>query len=139
MAAPPNTARGLVVLLSLLASTSSVLVTSAVLAQEGDVPPGGTDATYQVVPVQATDFKYDPDRITVQAGAVSFGVRNVGVIEHDFGIENAQRARVAGTAPLPPGQSFQLDVTLTEGTYTLVCSLIGHREAGMTGTLTVTP
>jgi uncharacterized cupredoxin-like copper-binding protein len=37
------------------------------------------------------------------------------------------------------GQVDQGTVALSPGTYTLYCTIRGHREAGMEGTLNVTP
>ena len=109
-------------------------------AQEGgDDGPAADNASAQVVQVLETDFKFDPDAIAVKAGTLAFTVRNVGVIEHDLAIETPQRQFLGTTGVLAPGRTGQLEVSLSAGTYVIVCSLIGHREAGMIGTLTVSP
>jgi uncharacterized cupredoxin-like copper-binding protein len=43
------------------------------------------------------------------------------------------------TGELRPNQSYTLDVTLTPGSYLLVCNVSGHYAAGMVTPLTVTP
>ncbi len=69
---------------------------------------------------------------TVKAGKVTFQVKNAGNLEHDFVIEGV------GKIPLIlPGETKTLVVNLKPGTYTVLCSLSGHKEAGMQTKLTV--
>jgi len=60
-------------------------------------------------------------------------VKNVGKIPHDLALQGG-----AKTALISPGKSATLTVTLKPGTYTLYCSVPGHRQAGMVAKLTVT-
>ena len=59
-------------------------------------------------------------------------VVNGGVVEHDFTIDEAN-VKIATPATETASGSF----TLPAGTYAFYCSVPGHREAGMEGTLTV--
>ncbi len=69
---------------------------------------------------------------TVKAGKVTFQVKNAGNLEHDFVIEGV------GKIPLIlAGETKTLTVDLKPGTYTVLCSLPGHKEAGMQTKLTV--
>jgi uncharacterized cupredoxin-like copper-binding protein len=43
------------------------------------------------------------------------------------------------TGDLQPGASYMLDVTLTPGSYLMICNVPGHYAAGMVSPLTVTP
>ena len=81
-------------------------------------------------------FKYDPPTITVTAGEqVNIILDNKGVLEHNFVIDefNLHVGPVAGGVKSDP-HSFPPP---TAGTYTFYCDVPGHKEAGMTGTLTV--
>ena len=60
---------------------------------------------------------------------------NASPIEHDVAI--AQGSAVAGQTPVFTGGSKTLTLTLKPGTYTFYCTVPGHRQAGMEGTLTV--
>ena len=89
------------------------------------------------VAVEATEYAFSPATITVPAGSVTFSVKNVGTIEHEFEIFKGDQV-VDEVEGLVPGLTRDLTVTLEPGQYTYVCKLTGHEEAGMKGTLTVT-
>jgi uncharacterized cupredoxin-like copper-binding protein len=69
---------------------------------------------------------------SVPAGPVKFTVTNNGTVPHNFVIGSDQ------TLVLAPGKSQVLSTTLTPKTYTYICSIVGHAEAGMKGTLVAT-
>ncbi len=90
------------------------------------------------VEFNASEMKFEPKSFSVRAGEVTFVVKNVGTVEHSLVIEDSARASVGSIPSIAVGATGQLVVTLTPGTYALICNLPGHREAGMTGMLTVT-
>lgn len=100
--------------------------------------PRGWAAPISPVLVTARDFAFEPKDVTVRAGEVSFAVRNEGVIEHNLAIEDGTR-KIAEIPVIIPGKTEQLRVVLRAGSYAIVCTLPGHREAGMQGTLRVQP
>ncbi len=57
-------------------------------------------------------------------------------IPHDVAIENAA-GEVIGQTEITAEGSDSTEVELKPGTYTFFCTVPGHREAGMEGTLTV--
>lgn len=69
----------------------------------------------------------------ISAGRVTFSVKNDGAVEHNFVIKETGQ-RLDG---LQPGQEKTLTANLSAGTYTIVCDIPGHAEAGMTTTVTV--
>lgn len=73
---------------------------------------------------------------TVTAGKQAFHVVNNGKELHSFEIEgNGVHARLP--SDLSAGSESHLDVDLKPGTYTVYCPVKGHKERGMTTTLTV--
>jgi uncharacterized cupredoxin-like copper-binding protein len=84
------------------------------------------------VTLNATEFKFDPSEVEVDAGSpIKIVLVNQGVIEHDFAVEGM-------TFEFPvaqPGQTVDHTVTFAAGTYVFYCTIAGHREAGMEGTL----
>lgn len=69
----------------------------------------------------------------IKAGSVKFAIKNDGTIEHNFVIKELN-LRVEG---IQPGQSKEVSADLKPGTYTVVCDIPGHEEAGMKITVTV--
>lgn len=90
--------------------------------------------TPQTVAVTATEFKFDPSAISVSTGsAITISLTNGGTIEHDFTID-ALNAKVLVKA----GEIAEAKLgDLAAGTYDFYCSIPGHKEAGMVGTLEV--
>jgi plastocyanin len=60
---------------------------------------------------------------------------NASPVEHNVTI--AQGSTVLGATPSFVGGSKTVTLPLKAGTYTFYCSVPGHRQAGMEGTLTV--
>lgn len=86
------------------------------------------------VNVTVKEWELKPAQLQVKAGTVTFLVKNGGTIEHDFAVEG-----VGKLDTLTAGDSKPLSLKLAPGTYTILCTLSGHKEAGMHGTLTVAP
>ena len=61
---------------------------------------------------------------------------NPQALTHDVAIENSSGEEVGKTELIAEG-SDSTTVNLKPGTYTFYCTVPGHREAGMEGTLTV--
>lgn len=85
------------------------------------------------VEVTATSFAFDPDEITVAAGEDITIVLTADDILHDFTLEDAE-GHVAADAGETASGGLRID---EPGTYTFYCSVEGHREAGMEGTIVV--
>ncbi len=124
---------------------------------------GGTEteeAAESELSIVATDIVYDAARLEVPAHQpVHLTLVNAGALEHDFSIreiaaedthasegeadDHATTEDVHDLAlhvAAPPGGSGVLEFTPTEaGEYEYYCTVPGHKEAGMVGTLVVTP
>jgi uncharacterized cupredoxin-like copper-binding protein len=97
----------------------------------GEEGSGGATA----VEVTAVDVSFEPKALTIAADTdVTITVTNDGALQHDFVIEDTDFA----TELIDGGGNAELVVNLPAGEYTYFCSVPGHREAGMEGTLTVT-
>jgi plastocyanin len=95
------------------------------------------DAGAVKLDVVARDVAFRPADVTTTAGAwtlVSF--RNDDAVFHDWEVEGLANV----DAGARPGQTARLRFIIDRpGVYRIVCSVPGHAEAGMTGTLTVAP
>lgn len=89
----------------------------------------------QRVTLVAKEFAYTPATLTVTAGRpVQLELHNQGVVEHDFVIDQFKvKMGLVG-----PGKKATLTFTpKTKGSFAFYCSVPGHKEAGMRGTLVV--
>jgi plastocyanin len=78
--------------------------------------------------------------LTASAGTVTFAFTNDSSVPHDFAIEvrNTNDVdRFGVTKVISNGASDDLTVDLIPGEYTYFCTVDGHEQAGMKGTLTV--
>jgi manganese oxidase len=85
------------------------------------------------VEVSMTEFAFTPASVTLAAGG-QLEVVNDGSMVHNLSIEGGPATR-----DLNAGQSEMLDISgLAPGTYPFICTIAGHADSGMRGTLTVT-
>jgi outer membrane protein assembly factor BamB len=81
-------------------------------------------------------LKFTESAITASAGEDTVTFTNNSPLEHDVVIINSAN-KILGQTPVFDKGSKSFKVKLEPGTYTYYCSVPGHREAGMQGTLTV--
>lgn len=88
------------------------------------------------VNVIANGFDLTVDRAQVRAGRMTFYVKNVGTIPHNFSIQGDGVNQE--TTRLGLGETARLTVDLQPGVYTYQCTVHFHYLLGMKGILTVT-
>lgn len=99
----------------------------------GGAPAGGGEAPKQAS-VSTVDLAFEPKELTIAANTdVPIAVTNKGVLQHDFHVD----ALNITSKLLNGGESDTVTVNAAPGTYEFWCTVPGHKEAGMTGTLTV--
>jgi uncharacterized cupredoxin-like copper-binding protein len=114
----------------------------------------------QALSVAANEFAFTPAALSVPAGQpVTINLQNNGAVEHDWSVReieisgeaksssDAQSGHMMGGTGHEPKLHVAANIggkgTLTftpskAGTYEFYCTVAGHKEAGMVGTLTVT-
>ena len=107
--------------------------------EDGGASTGTTGATgtsgpaEETIEVTASEFVFEPSELSASADTVTaIRVENVGSVEHDLTIDEAS-LKIA----TPASETVEGTLSLPVGTYTFYCSVPGHQEAGMEGTLTV--
>jgi len=90
--------------------------------------------------VALTEYAFVPRNVSVRRGGV-LDVVNDGQIGHNLTVRRSlsSTASLAATGTLLPGSSESLKVDLAPGRYAIVCTVPGHEERGMVGTLRVRP
>jgi len=99
---------------------------------DGDANDSDTSGgDVQTLTVKSSDaLKFDPEDLSARAGEVRIIHENGGATTHSFVLDQ---------------QDFKLtdddegEIDLAAGDYIFYCDVPGHREAGMEGTLTVSP
>jgi plastocyanin len=79
---------------------------------------------------------YNTKTLTASAGKVTIDFTNKSPLSHNVTIANAA-GKVLGQTATFQGGTKTLSLNLPPGTYTFYCSVPGHRQAGMEGTLKV--
>ena len=83
-----------------------------------------------------TQLAYDQTEVDVPAGSVTVDFENPSSTPHDVVVEDADGNELLRTDEISES-SATATAKLDPGTYTFYCSVDGHRDAGMEGTLTV--
>jgi plastocyanin len=99
---------------------------------------GGTagSATFDVEADPSGSLAYTTDEASAKAGKVTVNFTNSSPVPHDVRIEDEGGEDVGGTEVFAEGNE-SAPVDLKAGEYTFYCSVPGHRQGGMEGTLKV--
>jgi manganese oxidase len=126
-----------------VAFAATLALVAAACTGGGDSTEGGGSgdqaaAAPASVDISLTDFAITPADVEVSAGvAVTFNVSNDGQTPHTFGVTVADKTYE--TAEIAVGSSETLEVPALEaGTYDSLCTVPGHDQLGMVGTVTAT-
>jgi plastocyanin len=100
---------------------------------EGSPAAEGAAAATSIT-IDLVDIAFEPKDITIPANTdVTITLNAQGVAGHDFTIDELG----IHSSNLTQGQTETITINAAPGTYTFYCSVPGHKEAGMIGTLTV--
>lgn len=108
-------------------------------AAEGGEKAGGGEGGGSVLAFEADpngELAYTTTEATAEAGKTTIDFKNPQGLTHDVAIEDPSGETVAKTELIGEGET-STSANLKPGEYTFYCSVPGHREAGMEGTLTV--
>jgi plastocyanin len=93
--------------------------------------PGGT----LQLAASASDLAFDTTSLASKPGEVTIDFDNPAALEHNVAIEQGGK-EIAVSETLTEGKT-SVSADLVAGTYTFLCTVPGHAEAGMEGTLVV--
>ncbi|HSD23786.1 MAG TPA: plastocyanin/azurin family copper-binding protein [Solirubrobacterales bacterium] len=97
---------------------------------------GGGASTVNISTPSGSELAYEQKDASAKAGSVTIDFQNNESIPHDVAVEDSSGKQLGATDLVASGSSTTT-VDLTPGTYTFFCTVPGHRDAGMEGTLTV--
>lgn len=105
-------------------------------ATGGGGSEGGGSSTVSFEADPGGGLAYTTTEATAKAGKVTIAFDNPQAVPHDVAIEDASGKEIGQTDTITES-SASTTVDLKPGEYTFYCTVPGHREAGMEGTLTV--
>jgi len=111
----------------------------------GDVATGGGGRVSTVgkgaaeIHIEAAPegLAYTSQAVTIEAGETLLHFENPQDVPHDVDLEDADGKPIADMETIAGGYADVPIRDLEPGEYTFYCSVPGHREAGMEGTVTV--
>jgi nitrite reductase (NO-forming) len=94
--------------------------------------PTGASQAPKILEIHGFDLGFKPNALTVdQPGHYTIKLINDGAIPHDITFANGAKLLANGK------ETKTLDVEIPAGGTTFICSIPGHADAGMKGTITV--
>src|SRR6185437_12058723 len=113
--------------------------TTAASTPASTTPAGGGAAgggsTVDISTPSGSDLAFDQKSVSAKAGNVTVDFDNKQPLQHDVAVADSS-GKVLGQTDLVSSGTANATVDLQPGTYTFYCTVPGHREAGMQGTLT---
>jgi plastocyanin len=106
---------------------------TAATTSGGSGSSGGSTIAISADPSGA--LAYEQTDVTAKAGSDTLDFTNDSSTPHDVVVEGDDGE--VGRTDVIQADEATADIELQPGTYTFFCSVPGHREAGMEGTLTV--
>jgi plastocyanin len=116
------------------------------VGEEDEVPQGQAESGGEKAPVSGkggtlqlaaseTDIAYEETELSSEPGKVTIEFTNPALLEHDVAIEQDGK-EIAASPTIAKGKT-SVSADLAPGEYRFFCTVPGHAEAGMEGTLTV--
>jgi plastocyanin len=96
--------------------------------------PGGRDTVKVSSPADGSPV-FEPDTLTAKAGTVTIEYDNPSPVDHSVAIEAG--SETVGESEIATEATLTATADLKPGDFVFYCTVPGHREAGMEGTLTV--
>ena len=108
----------------------------AAAAGATDEESGGGGGGEMAVEIEGFEMGFEPSEFTIAPGG-TITMTNTGVLEHDFAVDDWGGVLIG---PMAGGESGEYTVPEDAApgeTFEFYCSIPGHKESGMVGTLTV--
>ncbi|MGH2617367.1 MAG: cupredoxin domain-containing protein [Thermomicrobiales bacterium] len=104
------------------------------VATHAAAPAATPVAAATAVTVEMVDIDFNPNELTIAANTdVTVRLPNLGATAHNFHIDPLD----IHSEDVPPGAETTVAINAAAGDYEYYCSIPGHRQAGMVGTLHV--
>jgi len=117
---------------ALLASIIAIAFAARAISEAGNSAGNPAAAAPPSAVVELKEFSITPGQLDLTAGNALVQVNNIGTVGHDLHVEGLQ------TPLIDAGGQATLDLSsLAAGEYAIICTIAGHADSGMTGTVTI--
>jgi uncharacterized cupredoxin-like copper-binding protein len=121
---------------ALSSPTATTTTTSSSTAGSESQSSGGAGGALSLSANSEGQLAYSTTSLSAKAGKVTIAFSNSAPLAHNLTVQSPSGSVIAAT-PTFQGGSKTLSLNLKPGTYKFYCTVPGHRQAGMEGTLTV--
>ena len=104
-------------------------------ASQQPTAPKGPGGNLKISTDPSGQLAFTTKSLSSKPGKITVTFTNSQQIAHNFAIE--QNGKLLGQTPLITASTGKQTFDLAAGTYTFLCTVPGHAQAGMQGTLTV--
>jgi plastocyanin len=118
------------------ATTETTSEASSSATESGGSEEATTGSTIKFEANPEGQLMFTATTATGKAGDDTIDFKNPSSVPHNVSIENSSGKTIAATKTITESET-STKVELEAGEYTFFCSVPGHREAGMEGTLTI--
>lgn len=118
------------------ATSTTSSSTSASSSQAATATSGAGGQTLALAANPEGQLSYNTKTLTASAGKVTIAFTNMSPLMHNMNVESSS-GQTLGSTPTFQGATKSLTLDLKPGTYKFFCTVPGHRQAGMEGTLIV--
>jgi len=113
--------------------TTAAATTTAPATPTESTPSESSGTTLALQADPSGALAYVETELSAPAGSITFELTNASAVPHDVAVDGAEGA----SDEVTDGATAAFTVDLPAGTYEYYCTVPGHRQAGMVGTLTV--
>jgi plastocyanin len=116
-------------------TSSEATATTGTPAPASSPAPGKAGSALALAADPSGALAYNTKQLSAKAGTVTITMTNMSPLEHDVAV--AEGTKVLGATPIFKNGTMKLTLKLKPGKYVFYCTVPGHRQAGMEGTLNV--
>jgi plastocyanin len=118
-------------------TSSSSMTMSTSSTKAAAAAPSGKATTLHLAAAKTGALMYSPMTLSAKAGKVTIDFSNPSAVPHNVSVQKGTSGPNIAATPTFANGSKSITMNLTAGKYTFYCSVPGHRQGGMVGTLTV--
>jgi uncharacterized cupredoxin-like copper-binding protein len=106
--------------------------------RDSESATGGTKGNTLALAADPTgQLKYDKTKLNAQAGKVTIALTNESAVPHDVAVAEKSGKELGTSKEITKSSTDLVIKDLKAGSYQFFCTVPGHKQAGMVGTLTV--